>query len=67
MGRVIVYKVTGQAVVLSRWIRISPGYVDSNRERDLSVLLRGIPSLRNNTPVFAMPGKSFPAVLCRIG
>jgi len=67
MGRVIVYEVTCEAVVLSRWIRISPGYVDSNHERDLSVLLRGIPLMRNNTPVFAMPEKSFPAVLCRMG
>jgi len=41
--------------------------VDNDLERDHPVLLRGIASVRNNSPVFAMQGKRFPAVLRRIG
>ena len=67
MGWVIAYQVTCQDVMLSCLIRTLPGYMDNYLERDLPVLSPGISSVRNNSPVFTMPVKSFTAVLRRIG
>jgi len=66
-GWVIAYQVTCHDVMLSCWVRTLPGFVDNDLERDLPVLLPGIPSVRNNSPVFAMLGKRFSAFLSKIG